>query len=332
MQVTNSDSLRQTLVDNIYNFITTNNLDGIDIDWEYPAQRGGVSSDKQSYVAFLKDLRSKFSGTNLILTAAVNAYVQSSGPISYDVPSMNEYLDFFNVMTYDYHGSWDQQTGLCSPLYPCAGDANVELNMNSSINAWIQAGATPSKVLTGLAFYGRSFTLANPAENGVGAPIAGAGAPGPLTESSGTLTYLEICSDLKAGWTSVWDSQAETPYAYGGNQWVGYDNVQSITDKCNFAKSMNLGGVMIWSIESDDAHNYCGGGYNPLLTAVYQTITGKPVPPSPPPPTQSPYPPTQAPTSPPQPPRSSSNTDCTASGYFTTAANCGVFYECVLNG
>lgn len=67
---------------------------------------------------------------------------------------------------------------------------------------------------------------------------------------------------------TTFDNQQLTPYSYKENQWIGYDNVQSIQAKTKYAKSMNLAGVMVWAMNGDDHSNVCGGGNYPLLSAI----------------------------------------------------------------
>ncbi len=95
-------------------------------------------------------------------------------------------------MSYDYHGAYDGVTGQSSPLYASSVDTNAQLNADASITAWINAGASPQKLLMGVALYGRSFTLSNVNNNKVGSPTSGPGAAGPYTLESGTLSYLEV--------------------------------------------------------------------------------------------------------------------------------------------
>lgn len=195
-EVTNDDNLRATLVSNIFNYVTSNNFDGFDLDWEYPGQRGGSASDRSAYVKFLRDLRAKFAGTNLLITAAVGADIQSDDSVSYDVTGMNEYLDYFNIMTYDYHASYDGFTGENSPMYASSSDTNPNLNINASITGWIAAGANPQKVLLGVPFYGHTFDLQSPSNNGIGAPTSGAGPSGTYTQEGGMLEYLEVSRQM----------------------------------------------------------------------------------------------------------------------------------------
>lgn len=88
-------------------------------------------------------------------------------------------------------------------------------------------GAPPEKMILGLPFYGRSFTLKSADKHDVGSPTVGAGAKGSYTREPGMLGYNEICEELQKGkWTVVYDDQQRVPYAYNGKQWVGYDDVR----------------------------------------------------------------------------------------------------------
>lgn len=191
-EVTNDPTLCATLVTNIYNYVTKYDFDGFDLDWEYPGQRGGAASDPNADVNFLKQLRAAFAGTNLLLTAAVGADIQADDGTSYNVPGMNQYLDYFNVMTYDYHASYDGKTGEDSPLYASSETTTPNLDVNASITGWIAYGATPQKILLGLPFYGHTFMLTNPNNNGIGAPTSGPGPAGPYSQQAGMLMYNEV--------------------------------------------------------------------------------------------------------------------------------------------
>ena len=70
------------------------------------------------------------------------------------------------------------------------------------------------------------------------------------------------------GWQVHRDDTQKVPYAVNGNQWIGFDDEQSIKDKVNFAKSRGLGGGMVWSIDTDDFHGSCGKGKFPLLKTI----------------------------------------------------------------
>ncbi|GJQ66218.1 hypothetical protein Trydic_g4276 [Trypoxylus dichotomus] len=144
---------------------------------------------------------------------------------------------------------------------------------DACITGWIQRGADPKKLILGIGIYGRTFTL-NSSNNGLGAPACGGGSTGPCTRKMGYLEYNEICQKiLGGGWTVVWNEEQQIPYAYNGNQWIGYENeIDYNKGNTEYAKAKGLGGVMIWSLESDDFNGLCGRK-NPLLTTITTTLS-----------------------------------------------------------
>jgi chitinase len=99
--------------------------------------------------------------------------------------------------------------------------------------------------------FNRTFTLADPKDKGVGALTLGPGLLGSFVPESGFLPYNEICYNEKS-WTRYWQPEQEVPYAVKGNQWVGYDDLQSLEVKMNYILANDLGGAMFWSVETDD--------------------------------------------------------------------------------
>lgn len=121
----------------------------------------------------------------------------------------------------------------------------------------------------GLAFYGRHFGYSGQPQ--AGSPQTGAGAPGPITKEAGYLSYNEICKLSQSGYTFKFDDVHGVPFAYNGNQWIGFDDPKSIEKKVQLANSLNMGGVMVWSVESDDVHGECGEKF-PLLSAINRAM------------------------------------------------------------
>lgn len=275
--VAQSALLRTRFAQDAARFCSYHGFDGLDVDWEYPAQRDGDPTvDRENFVSFLADLREEFSKRGLLLTAAVAA-TEASASISYNIPEIAKHLDFINVMAYDLHGPWESKTGHNAPLYVGPNDNTTnqkQLNVNSSIRYWVQQGIPTWKIMLGVAFYGRSFTLRSSSEHDVGAPSSGPGQAGQYTYESGFLGYNEICEKLVVDkWNQCWDADQKVPYAYGGNQWVGFDNVESLSLKCDFIDQYELGGVMLWSIETDDFHGRCGEKFT-LLNTLNRRLHG----------------------------------------------------------
>jgi len=134
--------------------------------------------------------------------------------------------------------------------------------------------------------YGRSFTLSREEKNGLQAPAPQKGMAGPYTREPGSLGYNEICESFrKEKWTVVNDPYHLAPYAYRERQWVGYDDIESIALKARIAVNMNLGGGMVWSIETDDFLGECHGVKFPLIQTINKVFATEknPVIPTPPP-------------------------------------------------
>jgi GH18 family chitinase len=127
-------------------------------------------------------------------------------------------------MTYDINGPWATITGHNAPLEDTLD--STKLTVKKSLESWQSNGCGKDKLVVGMATYGKSFRLASVSSNGIGANAVGPGNAGPSTSEAGTLAYFEICKDQ--GFKSEWIDSQKVPYAYKGDQWVGYDDAKSI--------------------------------------------------------------------------------------------------------
>ncbi|KAK9891189.1 hypothetical protein WA026_013505 [Henosepilachna vigintioctopunctata] len=266
--VVSNSSLRKNLIDSILVFLNKFKFDGFDLDWEYPNQRGGSPEDVENLTLLLKELKEAFKPKNYTLSIAASGGVESAS-VSYNISAVGKIVDFINVMTFDYHGNWDSYVGHSSPLYPSHLDtgSNRLLNVNSGIEYWIQQGAPLSKIYISLASYGRCFTLANANNSSLYAPTQGPCRPGPYTREAGTVGYNEIC-ELYSDYKRIWDDEQKVPHKIKDNQWIGYDDIESIKLKTEYAKSLGLQGFMVWSLDTDDFLGICGSGKYPLINSA----------------------------------------------------------------
>lgn len=207
------------------NFCDKYNLDGIDIDWEFPGNNSSgetsPSGEKQNFNLLMRDLREAL-GDELLLTMA-----SSADPGYYDFRGCIQYLDFVNVMTYDMSGPPNHH----SALYRGGKVGNGWLVQHESIQKHLQAGIPASKLVMGLAFYGNS---------GQGSQIS----------------LQEIKNGIASGkWTDHWDDTAKVPYVTdkAGKFAYGYDDERSLTIKCQYIIKNKLAGGMYWEYANDDS-------------------------------------------------------------------------------
>ncbi len=251
-------------------FMQMYGFDGIDVDWEYPVSGGltdGTPEDKENFTLLLAALREELddAGAGYLLTIAAPAGSSTYPNLELDL--IHPYLDFINVMTYDFHGGWENQTGHNAAMYPTEGDPSEIAqtgNVNAAIEAYLDAGIPPAKVVMGLPFYGRGWQDVSATANGRFQSASGAAANG--TWEPGIFDYKDLKNNFVGqGYTRYWDDDAMVPYLYNPSTgiWISYDDVESMTIKTQYIVSQGLGGAMYWELSSDTADAE-------LLSVVYE--------------------------------------------------------------
>lgn len=212
---------RANFCKNCVNAVKKYNLDGIDLDWEYPtSSMAGISSspeDTKNFTLLVKELRTALGEGKLVTMA-------SSANAKYvDFKSAGPYLDWVNIMTYD----------MGNPPYHNAGlykSAKTQRSCDESVAAHFNAGVPYDKIVLGIPFYGHG--------NG--------------KEVESYVDYNEISYD---GFTMCWDDAAKVPYLANatGEMVLSYDDETSVGLKAEYVKEKDLRGAMYWNIEADDA-------------------------------------------------------------------------------
>ncbi|WP_329053464.1 glycoside hydrolase family 18 chitinase [Streptomyces violaceus] len=220
-------------------------FDGIDIDWEYP-NACGLTCDTSGPAAFRnlsRALRTEF-GPDYLVTAAITADASDGGKIdAADYGGAAQYLDWYNVMTYDYFGAWDKTgpTAPHSPLTSYTGIPKAGFDSAAAIAKLKAKGVPSAKLLLGIGFYGRGWT---------GVPQS---APGGTATGPATGTYEAGIEDYKVLKNScpATGTVGGTAYAHCGSNWWSYDTPATIGTKMTWAKSQGLGGAFFWEFSGD---------------------------------------------------------------------------------
>ena len=250
---------RTKLINSIMKLIDEYQFDGIDIDWEYPTSSvAGIESDpsdRTNLTLFCQELKERMKEyrDDLILSIAITASTRY-----YDLAALNNYVDFFNVMTYDFAMGTKAQHN--SALYttiasPSSLDASVGL---------VSKYVDNDKIIPGAAFYIRKGTFSNGVSQQLGSSLK-------TSMGSGSMTFANLMNLIKNNdqYTEQYDENAKAAYIICDNVFYSYDNVQSIKDKCQYVKDNNLAGLMCWELTQDYIDD---NGVAILVNAMYESL------------------------------------------------------------
>ncbi|KAJ2714631.1 hypothetical protein H4R19_001629 [Coemansia spiralis] len=295
------------LVADMVSAVKTANLDGIDIDWEYPGRPGNNCNavdamlDTPGFQLVLSKLKDAFTaefgaGKKLITLAVGPIVFGINGKPLTDVSTFAKYVDYAHIMLYDINGAWGDVTGPNAPMESTTGKG-AQLSFKSGIEAWIDAKWPPSQLTAGAAFYGHTLvskvdmstdpknqyqpqTKATPKGDSDDAPwedkCAGTNSLSGIWKwknlrSQGVLTAPDTAG---AGWKRYWDSVSQTPWLFNptNKNYISYDDPKSLQAKVAYAAQKGLAGMMVWAIHMDSKNELL----NALLTWPGKTTCLKP--------------------------------------------------------
>ncbi|XP_025089813.1 probable chitinase 10 [Pomacea canaliculata] len=298
-QMVATQQSRARFIESAIEFVRKWGFDGLDVDWEYPANRGSPPEDRDNFTFLIKELRAAFESESLstgrprlLLSAAVGAG-KSKIDTAYNIPALMLYLDFASIMSYDLHGAWETHTGHHTALFPRSDETGDDryLNVDFAVNYWVQLGAPKEKLNVGLSTYWRTFTLSSTSQTGLGVPVSARNggctdrrkrASWPTTNDfivicglcDSLLQFVLMCVRHAEQWRPEHqDREQFVPYVTKGDQWAGGDDVASITTKTCYVKQHGFGGVMVWTPDDDDfSGTSCPEGKYPLMTAIIKEL------------------------------------------------------------
>ena len=260
---------REIFVDSVVEYIEKHNLDGIDLDWEFPVNGGwglikNRPEDKENFTALIKLLREKLGEEKEIsFCANVGGWYLDA----VEIKKLAPLVDTINIMAYDFHGRWSKNTAHFTNLYPNPNDpvASWGLSGAQAVQRFIDAGVPAEKLVLGAASYGKAFYKTKPGPNGDGLFQKFNKDKKPVWRSSNIpYSKLEEYYINKNGFKRYWDDKAKAPYLYDGETFISYDDPESIKYKAQYVKEKDLAGIMYWEYTHDLDGDLLGSMYNVL--------------------------------------------------------------------
>jgi chitinase len=244
---------RERFVKSIVAFVRRHDLDGIDIDWEYPGLPGNGNThrpeDKPNFTAVMAGTRAAFdresakTGRHYLLTFAAGTNAEFLEHV--ELEKLQASVDFVNLMAYDFREGGDRLAGHHANLYPNPAD-DKHLSTDGAVRAFLAAGAPASKLVVGVPFYGHGWSAVEEKDHGLyqpGKPLSG------MELHYGTLAGLVG----REGWARYWDEQAQAPFLWNAERraFVTYDDPESLAIKCRYIREHGLAGAMFWEYYAD---------------------------------------------------------------------------------
>ena len=254
-------------------------FDGFNIDWEFP-----TATDTENFTALLQEFRTqldalgKTTGKKYVLSFDGPAGAQNY--VNINLKQAAEQVDFITIDGYNYAGSWDTQTNHASPLFDDRQDPayGQDLDIDSTVDAYLKAGVPPSKYTMGVPLYGAGWAGVPNVNHGLYQEASSGPSPVPLANGTGlctdlsgntpgcdvlltpgTATYSTLANLTANGYStwfdwqriavSLYDPVAETFYTYD-NPDTAFLKMQYV----NFKVPGGLGGAYVWALKDDDSN------------------------------------------------------------------------------
>lgn len=177
-----------------------------------------------------------------------------------NLSEIHNYVDFINVMAYDFGGAWGPLSYHLAPLYP-SKDSDATLCADFAVNYYIKQGVPKEKIVMGVPLYARSAKVEGKdadEKNGLLVKVSGAG---PGTTQAGSIDYSDLTRNYlnaaqnegKQGYVYHWDEKALVPWLYNpeAKVFIGFDNLLATEYKAQYIKQKKLRGAMIWQLENN---------------------------------------------------------------------------------
>ncbi|KAI9723675.1 MAG: hypothetical protein M1812_000975 [Candelaria pacifica] len=260
-QPASTDAGRTKFADSAVQLVKNLGLDGLDVDWEYPSD----DAQAANYVLLLQKVRDGLDRFGAEVNARFELTIACpAGHKNYTklhLKDMDRYLDSWNLMAYDYAGSWDDCAGHQANLFHCESKPDCSpFSTDNAIKYYVAQGINASKIVLGMPLYGRAFA----STDGPGKPFSGVGGG---SFEQGIWDYKVL---PQQGAVEKMDHESGATYSYDPNQrlMISYDSVEMAKKKAQYIQQRGLGGSMWWETSGDRP------GKAGLIGTVYDSLGG----------------------------------------------------------
>lgn len=288
-----SSASRTKFISSVSSWLSKYDADGIDLDWEYPcsSQRtdavkitcslfrtvvdtgGNCPADTNNLPIFLKELRAALGADKIISIASQASIVHAD---QMNLVESSKYIDWWNVMSYDYTVSdVEQATGFNAncPLYTPSGSGTTAMSINYTISHYLEVGVPAKKIRVGIPFYGHTWYNSDAGDNwktwGADVEIQGqccgefkntyGGKYGKGCQQCGTMMFSE--TEAAKPQLTYFDDETKSNIAYftargadGYTEkgiWITYNGVESVKAITQYAIDKGLAGVFVFDTSMD---------------------------------------------------------------------------------
>ena len=247
--------------------LSSHGFDGLDIDWEYPKD----AREASDFVLLLQAVRQEMNkyahrlgqpAERFLLTVACPAGASNFEKLC--IKEMDEFLDFWNLMAYDYAGSWDSVAGHQANLFDAKDGTGTPFSTATAVQHYVSHGVAPSKLVIGCPLYGRAFAETS----GPGKSFQGVGEG---SWEQGVWDWKALPrpgASVKEDWNTIASYCHDGGKLGGKGTMVSFDTPAVAQYKAEWVKSQGLGGVMWWESSGDKQ------GEESVITKVVDTMGG----------------------------------------------------------
>jgi len=295
---------RQKFIKSAVHFIKYFGLDGLDVDWEYPGydmlpEVPTNPKDKEHFTLLMSELHQAFDHDGYLLTfaAAPDPFKAAN---AFELDKVKDYVDWINLMSYDYSGGWDPFTGIDAPLYGRWGEGfyghpKYQFNIHETILHYLNEGFPAEKIVLGVHTESKAWILNTPDPEHSGFYCPGTASPNmTYSRQEGWLNYYEILQFWhnetvedplwdkvvlgRENW-NIFDHENGkvdgcylSPHMYQGQYWVSYDDEASADLKARYANHHGLKGAFVWEVDTDNFRGLYGKENYTILSALRRGI------------------------------------------------------------